>query len=156
MWTPVVGRELQHEGSGRRYLETHSWASCLEDRPEVLSRRLPEQRWWDHMSVQCVLLVSLFIACVIITPSQTWMDAVIVYNMVPAFFLASSHTSLSLSHWALVTLASFCNVDKPNSSSSLREFAHDVPSAQNTFPPTLPSIPIPQASLCSSFTSQLS
>lgn len=57
------------------------------------------------MSVQRVLLLSLFIACVIVTLSQAWVDAdaVILYNTVPALlsslFLCRSLTeSLSSSH----------------------------------------------------------
>lgn len=153
--TPVTGRELWWEGRGRRSLETHPWASYLEDSLEALSGR---NSAGTVMMIPCVSKVCAaskpfhsLCHCHAITGVDA--EAVILYSMVPAllsrFFLCQS----LLNHWALATLASFCNMDKPCSFSCLKELAHAVPSAWNTFLFSLPLVSIPKASLCSSYIS---
>ena len=67
-------------------------------------------------------------------------------------FPASSYANLSPSHWALVTLASWCSLDKLCSHLCFWVSARAVP--WNSFPPLLPLAPGPKVSPCSSFTSQ--
>lgn len=119
--TPVTGRELWWEGRGRRSLETHPWASYLEDSLEALSGR---NSAGTVMMIPCVSKVCAaskpfhsLCHCHAITGMDA--DAVILYSMVPALLSRFFSCQSLLNHWALVTLASFCNMDKPCSFSFL-------------------------------------
>ena len=88
-------------------------------------------------------LLSLFIACVIVAPSPQ--DGWMLVSCIPWRRPPFQHRLLpvSLSRWALVTLASSCSLDKLCSPPCFWASAHADASAWNTFPSLLPLVLVP-------------